>query len=97
MASFELPDVVGIIDMDGFTIRKMFHCKELGIIRMGEAVAKSLFFDIGMIYQKGDKGGIANAKMCTFFEQNICVFLCLHKLTYKLMFGIIYFCKYYRQ
>ena len=48
MTSFQLSDVVGIIDMDGFTIRRMFYCKELGIIRMGEAADKSVFFDTGI-------------------------------------------------
>ena len=30
-------------------------------------------------------------------EKNIRAFLGLHKLTHGLTFGIIYFCKYYRQ
>ncbi len=36
--------------------------------------------------QKGDKGGMANAKMYTFLEQNVVARtpLCLHKLTHRL-------------
>ena len=45
--------------------------------------------------QKKEKGGMANAKMYTFLEQNIVgkTFLWLHKLKHKLTFGIIYFLK----
>ena len=43
--------------------------------------------------QKKEKGGIANAKMYTFLEQNIRVFLWLHKLAHRLTFVIIYFLK----
>ena len=48
-----------------------------------------------ILVQKGDKGGMANAKMYTFLEQNIVgkTFLWLHKLKHKLTFGIIYFLK----
>ena len=36
--------------------------------------------------QKGEKGGIANAKMYTFLERNIVArtFPCLHKFTHRL-------------
>ncbi len=40
--------VVGIIDMDGFVVRKRFLCKELGIWRFGDVYASSYFFDIGL-------------------------------------------------
>ena len=55
----------------------------------------SLHEQLHEIFQKGDKGGMANAKMYTFLEQNIVgkAFLWLHKLTHKLTFGIIYFLK----
>ena len=43
--------------------------------------------------QKKEKGGMANAKMYTFLEQNIRVFLWLHKLAHRLTFGRIYFLK----
>ena len=41
--------------------------------------------------QKKDKGGMTTTKMYTFLEQNIRVFLRLHKLTHGLTFGIINF------
>ena len=50
MGSFQLADVVGIIDVDGFTIKKMFYSKALGIIRIGEVAAKLVFFDIGICW-----------------------------------------------
>ena len=43
--------------------------------------------------QKKEKAGMANAKMYTFLEQNIRVFLWLHKLAHRLTFVIIYFLK----
>ena len=41
-------NIVGIIDMDGFLIRKKFYCKELGILKVGNDNAKSYFFDLGI-------------------------------------------------
>ena len=50
---------------------------------------------VKQMFQKKEKGGMANAKMYTFLEQNIAgkAFLWLRKLTHKLTFGIIYFLK----
>ena len=47
------------------------------------------------ISQKKEKGGMANAKMYTFLEQNIVArtFPCLHKFTHRLTYVIIYFSK----
>ena len=42
-----LDNVVAIMDMDGFTMNKKFHCKELALIKVGDVAAKSYFFDIG--------------------------------------------------
>ena len=44
-------------------------------------------------HQKKEKEGITSTKMYVFLEQNIVakMFLCLHKLTRRLTFGIIYF------
>ena len=47
----------------------------------------------GVETQKGDKGGMANAKMYPFLEQNITAFLGLHKLRHGLTFRIVYFLK----
>ena len=43
----QLSDVVGILDMDGFQVRKKFYCKELEI-RVGDALGHSEFFNIGI-------------------------------------------------
>ena len=43
-----LKNVVGILDMDGFTIEKEFYCKELGIFKVGDVVARTYFFDLGI-------------------------------------------------
>ena len=40
-------DVVAIMDMDGFTINKKFHCKKLGLIKAGDVAVKWYFFYIG--------------------------------------------------
>ena len=47
--------------------------------------------------QKGEKRGHDEYGIVLILEQNIRVFLGLHKLTHGLTFGIIYFCKYYGQ
>ena len=43
-----LSDVVGIIDMDGFIVIGKFYCKELGLLKIGEAAARSILFDTGL-------------------------------------------------
>ena len=72
-----------------FTRRMLRHLEELFY-----PVPTKIIYCYGE-YQKGDKGGMANAKMYTFLEQNIVgkAFLWLHKLKHKLTFGIIYFLK----
>ena len=44
----QLSDVVGIIDMDGFMVSGRFYCKELGMLKAGEAAARSWLFDAGL-------------------------------------------------
>ena len=46
--SRQLADIVAIMDMDGYTINKKFLCKELGFLKVGDAVAQSFMFDIGI-------------------------------------------------
>ena len=46
--AYQLSNVVGILDMDSFTIKKRFYCKELGILKIGDAAAQSVFFHIGV-------------------------------------------------
>ena len=43
-----MDNIVGVIDMDGFVIKRKFYCKELGIIKRGEDEAKTYLFDIGL-------------------------------------------------
>ena len=43
-----LKDVVTVMDMDGFVINKKFYCKELGLLKVGDVVARSYFFDLGI-------------------------------------------------
>ena len=42
MAS-QLSNVVGIVDMDGFEVKRQFLCKKLGLIKLGEGVGRSVF------------------------------------------------------
>ena len=41
-------NIVGILDLDGFTVNKKFLCRELGIIEVGQETATSYHFDIGI-------------------------------------------------
>ena len=41
-------NIVGILDLDRFTINKKFLCRELGIIKVGQETATSYDFDIGI-------------------------------------------------
>ena len=45
--SQQLADIVAIMDMDGY-INKKILCKELGFLKVGDAVAQSFTFDIGI-------------------------------------------------
>ena len=67
-------NIVGIIDMDGFTVERKFYCKELGIIETGEDEAKTYLFDIGLRW--------ANL---TTKDRKSCMFLTKH--IHKLPFG----------
>ena len=79
MASFQLADVAGIIDMDGFMIRKTFYCKELGMIRIGEVAARSVFFDIGICW--GDLTA-KDKETCKYVMREI------HKLPFGIPRGV---------
>ena len=43
-----MENIVAILDLDGFHINKKFYCKEAGISEVGQDVANSFFFDIGI-------------------------------------------------
>ena len=46
--SSSLSNVVGVIDMDSLMINGRFYCKKLGVLRVGDAVARSFLFNIGV-------------------------------------------------
>ena len=79
MASFELSNVFGIIDMDGFMLKKRFYCKELGLIKLGDAVGRSVFFDIGVHW---DDLSPKDKKTCEFTMRKI------HKLPFGVPCGV---------
>ena len=74
-----LSDVVGIIDMDGFTIEKEFYCKELGILKVGDMAAHSYFFDIGINWLDLSA---KDRKSCAFVMKHI------HKLPFGVPSGV---------
>ncbi len=43
-----MESITGIMDMDGFVLEKVFHCKELGCIKQGQTYATSTLFDLGL-------------------------------------------------
>ena len=75
----QLNDVVGIIDMDGFMINEQFYCKELGIIKLGDASARSFFFDICVQW---DELSVKDKKMCQYTIRKI------HKLPFGVPRGV---------
>ena len=65
--------IVGIVDMDGFTVARQFRCRELGVIEVDKDVAKSYLFDIGIRWL--DLSPV-DRKTCMFVMRNI------HKLPF---------------
>ena len=77
-----LNSIVGIIDMDGFMINKRLKisgCKELGIIKLGDASARSFFFDIGVQW---DELSVKDKKTCQYTIWKI------HKLPFGVPRGV---------
>ena len=72
-----LSDVAGIIDMDGFMVGGKFYCKDLGVLKVGDAAAQSWFFDIGV---RWDDLSPKDKKTCEFTMRKI----------HKLLFGVPY-------
>ena len=66
--------VVGIIDMDGFTISRKFYCKELGVIKIKNNEAASYNFNLGINWC--DLNG-KDKEHCNFVSQKI------HKLPFN--------------
>ena len=67
-------NLVGIIDMDGFTVTKKCYCKELGVLQVGEDVGASYLFDIGIRWLDL---AVKDRKNCMFLTRNI------HKLPFN--------------
>jgi hypothetical protein len=44
----KVSEIVAVIDMDGYQIQNKFLCKEMGLLKVGDTVAKSFFFDINL-------------------------------------------------
>jgi hypothetical protein len=47
-----MENVLGIMAMDGFVVKKRFYCKELGLWRANETYAKSYLFDICLRWEE---------------------------------------------
>ena len=71
--------IVGIIDMDGFTVGKKFYCKELGTLKIGDDVGCSYLFDLGIKWQSLTT---KEQKHCRFLTRNI------HKLPFGVSRGL---------
>ncbi len=39
-----MESITGIMDMDGFVLEKVFHCKELGCIKQGQTYATRMVY-----------------------------------------------------
>ena len=61
--------------MDGFVLGKTFHCKELGVLKVGEDEGRSFFFDIGVHWHELTR---KQQRHCMFLTRNI----------HKLPFGV---------
>ena len=67
-------NIMGIIDMDGFTIERKFYCKELGMIKRGDDEGKTYLFDIGLCWETLT---VKDRKNCMFLTRHI------HKLPFN--------------
>ena len=59
--------------MDGFTLKRKFYCRELGMIEVGKDVGESHLFDIGICWHELTS---KEQKSCMFLTRNI------HKLPF---------------
>ena len=64
---------VGILDMDGYTVERKFYCKQLGMLKVGDAYVKSIFFDTGLRWSNLSEKDIRSA---------VYVRTCIHKLPF---------------
>ena len=76
---YQLSDIVGIMDMDGVMVSGRFYCKELGMLKVGEAAARSVFFDTGLRWTGLNQ---KDRKTCQYVIRNI------HKLPFGVPRGV---------
>ena len=74
-----LSDVADIIDMDGFMVNERSYCKELGMVKFGEAAARSVLFDTGLRW--GDLSQ-KDRRTCKYVMQHI------HNLSFGVPWGV---------
>ena len=75
----KVSEIVAIIDMDGYQIKNKFLCKEMGLLKVGNTVAKSFFFDINLRW--GDLTH-KDRKTCSYVQNRI------HKLPFGVPRGV---------
>jgi hypothetical protein len=75
----KVSEIVAVIDMDGYQIQNKFLCKEMGLLKVGDTVAKSFFFDINLRW--GDLTH-KDRKTCSYVQNRI------HKLPFVMPRGI---------
>ena len=83
VACEKMNNIVGIIDMDRFTVRRKFHCRELGMIGVGKDAGESHLFDMGIRWQDLSN---KEQKSCMFLTKNI------HELPFAASRGSIPLC-----
>ena len=74
-----MDDIIGIIDMDGFSLGKNFYCKELGVLKVDDDNAYSYFFDLGI---RWNDLTVKYKKTCIYVIKNI------HKLPFEVPEGV---------
>jgi hypothetical protein len=77
--SRHLTDVIAIIDMDGFFVNKKFFCRELGVLKVGNAAAESFFFDFSLRWGELSP---RDQKACCYVQKYI------HKLPFGVLTGV---------
>ena len=70
----KMDSIVGIIDMDGFQIEKIFYCKEIGMLGIEKEEGLSIIFDLNLNWSDLTP---KQQKECMFLTKNI------HKLPFK--------------
>ena len=75
----KVSEIVAVIDMDGYRIQNKFLCKEMGLLKVGDTEAKSLFFDINL---RWDDLTHKDRRACKYVQTHI------HKLPFGVPAGV---------